>query len=357
MPFYKEIPFGEDKGRRTVEGLFRLRELLDAQVPERTLNETLLLATWNIRDFDKPVYGDRLDEAIQYIAEIIARFDLVAVQEVYRNLKGLDRLMDALGPWWKRIFTDATEGKEGNDERMAFLYDSRKVRFKGLAGELVLPPVKRADGTEGPATQLYRTPFIVGFQAGWCPFMLATVHIMWGGSEAEPAARVEEIRQIAQLLRKRTLDQSAWTQNLVLLGDFNIFADDDETFAQLTEAGFVVPEVLQSLPSNWGRKRHYDQIAFRCRPGHLDLTGRAGVLNYYEAVFRDEDQEEYASDMGERYTTTGGQPRTDDSKRTYYRSYWRTQQMSDHLVMWTELRIDYSEEYLRRKLDKAQSPG
>jgi len=99
--------------------------------PGATFEQTLLLATWNIREFDAPAYGERLEEAYYYIAEIIARFDLVAIQEVRRDLKALDRVCDLLGPNWAHIVTDVTEGQRGNDERMAFLYDTRKVQFAG----------------------------------------------------------------------------------------------------------------------------------------------------------------------------------------------------------------------------------
>ena len=95
------------------------------------LNQLLDLSLWNIRDCDKPAYGKRLEELIYYIAEIIDHFDLVAVQEVYKDLEGLERVMQVLGSHWKYICTDETEGKAGNDERMAFLYDSRKVNFGG----------------------------------------------------------------------------------------------------------------------------------------------------------------------------------------------------------------------------------
>jgi hypothetical protein len=44
---------------------------------------------------------------------------------------------------WKYLLTDVTEGEPGNQERMAFLYDSRKVRFGGLAGEVMIPPRKK----------------------------------------------------------------------------------------------------------------------------------------------------------------------------------------------------------------------
>ncbi|RNC81125.1 MAG: endonuclease/exonuclease/phosphatase [Phycisphaera sp.] len=355
MPFYRDIKYSTPEGRRTVAGLFRLREQLATEVPERTMDETLLLATWNIRDFDKPAYGRRSDEAIQYIAEVISKFDIVAIQEVYKDLEALNRVMRLLGGQWDVIFTDTTEGNRGNDERMAFVFDTRKVSFKGLAGQLVLPPVEDEDGNIVNPDQIWRTPFIAGFQAGWCKFQLATVHILWGGGDAEPEDRINEIKQIAQFLKKRTLDEHVWSQNLILLGDFNIFNTDNETFAQFEKAGFTVPESLQELPSNWGKNRHYDQIAFRARPNHLDFTGRDGVFNFFDSVYRLEEESAYVKEMGPAYKkyTSGqkkGQPRSVKDKTKYFRTYWRTHQMSDHLVMWTELRIDYSEEYLGRRL-------
>jgi hypothetical protein len=85
-------------------------------------------------------HGVRSDEPLYYIAEIIDHFDLVAVQEVREDLTVLNRLIEILGSWWKVLLTDVTEGRPGNRERMAFLYDSRKLSFGGLAGEIVLPP-------------------------------------------------------------------------------------------------------------------------------------------------------------------------------------------------------------------------
>ncbi len=352
MPFYYRLSNSSEEGKRTLERLLTLRKKLRESIPERTLRETLLLSTWNIRDFDKPAYGDRMDEAIYYIAEIISHFDLVAIQEVFKDLRGLERVMRILGGNWKYIVTDETVGSQGNDERMAFVYDSGKVSFGGLAGELILPPVKDESGTEQPVSQFWRTPFVVGFRAGWTKVMLATVHILWGGSEANSEKRVREIHQVADFLKNRTLDNTAWSRNLILLGDFNIFGIEDETFQQLLNAGFVVSEQLLEFRSNAKKNRHYDQIAFRTRPNRLEMTGAAGVFDYYQVVFRDteEDKATYMKYMTEYEVKKNGQPRSESSKQNYYQTYWRTHQMSDHLPMWVELKIDYSDEYLRRKL-------
>ena len=98
---------------------------MDVQIPSKTTEETLLLATWNIREF-----GDnRRIESFYYIAEIISRFDLIAIQEVSSNLKGLEKVVSILGHW-DYIVIDSTDGSAGGGERTAFLYDKNKVFFE-----------------------------------------------------------------------------------------------------------------------------------------------------------------------------------------------------------------------------------
>jgi endonuclease/exonuclease/phosphatase family metal-dependent hydrolase len=351
VPSYKDIKPKTRSGERTIDRLLALREHLDKEIPTRTLNKTLLLATWNIREFDSPAYGARLPEAMQYIAEVIARFDIVAIQEVRQSLDALERVRDILGDNWRYVVTDVTEGTRGNKERTAFLYDTRKVTFSGLAGEMVIPPIREKDENGKtvyrPVTQLARTPFMAGFKVGWTKVILTSVHILYGDSKANDPERVREISELAKFLRQRTEDETAWSRNVVLLGDFNIFKPGDLTFTAITDEGFVIPEQIQSLPSNALKNKHYDQIAFQIREGRFGFTGNAGVFDFYGSVFRSEDEQEYVPYMGERYLTTGsGKPRSNPS--SYYKSYYRTHQMSDHLPMWVEIQIDYSDEYLGR---------
>lgn len=351
MPSYKDLAkLDPEEKERTIKNLLKLRKDLDT-IPKRTQKETLILATWNIREFDSTRYGPRMKEAIYYIAEIIARFDLVALQEVNASLDAFDDLMDILGDNWAYIITDANEGTPGFDERLAFVYDKRKVKHRGLAGELVLPPIELGKGVYKPVLQLYRTPLICGFTAGWCDFMLATVHIQWGKSVADHEPRVEEIRNVAEFLRDRTLDETAWARNLILLGDFNIWKPDNKTFKELEKAGFIIPDQIRSLPSNITKKEHYDQIAFRVREEKLNMTGRAGIFDFFKTVYPDEDRTTYEKYMPEGYTTrTNGDPRLEEgsyNKKWYY-NMWRTYQMSDHYPMWVELKIDYSDKYLKK---------
>ena len=166
MPFYRGLSSTATSGyplptlldpadrRRIAKNLLNLRQqFTDDNVPVRTLNQTRLLATWNIREFDNGgKFDPRLPESLYYIAEILSHFDIVAVQEVRADLSALDRVMQLLGPWWKYNVTDVTYGKRGNQERMAFIYDGRKVDFSGLAGEIVLSPEQVASEPAQPAT-------------------------------------------------------------------------------------------------------------------------------------------------------------------------------------------------------------
>ena len=345
--------------RRMGGRLLDLRQKLTREVPPKNLHESLLLATWNIREFDSTKGGRRTEESFAYIAEIASRFDLLALQEVRENLSALEHLQGMLGPWWAYIVTDVTEGQPGNRERTAFLFDKRKVRFAGIAGEAVIPPkavrTTRADGKNTtiyePSKQLSRTPFLAGFQVGWFKFMLCTVHIAYGRAKASPPNRVEEVKLIAEFLSRRADESGSWSNNMILLGDFNIFHSSSETMQAILDAGFQVPQALQEVPaSNVGKKkRRYDQIAFKVRDDQLTPTGQAGVFDFFQTVYLAEDEDIYADSMGPRYhTTTAGVVKTRQEQSRYYLSNWRTHQMSDHLPMWVELKIDFGAEYLSK---------
>jgi hypothetical protein len=185
MPYYKGLfdsfPSAEvtPARQRAAAGLLDLRRRLRKELPPRTVDETLLLASWNIREFGRNrMYGPRLDESIQYLAEIINHFDLVAIQEVKENLADLKRLVRVLGNWWHFIVTDVVAGRSGNTERIAFVYDTRKVHFDNVAGEVTLPDNK------GVVWQLARTPFFCTFRTGWRRFSLCSVHIYYGSARA-----------------------------------------------------------------------------------------------------------------------------------------------------------------------------
>ncbi|MBQ2531721.1 MAG: endonuclease/exonuclease/phosphatase family protein [Bacteroidales bacterium] len=421
MASYKKIRKIEDGSAkvRVVERLLKLREQLHDRIPEKTATQTLLLATWNIREFGE----GRLPESSYYIAEIIDHFDIVVIQEVNsKELGGLESVLDILGDNWSYFMSDGVEGSAGGNEAMAFVYNTNKVKFTGLAGEIVLS----GDKTMGDI-QFARTPFMVSFRAGWFDFKLCTVHIYYGKDLVEGVyqRRLKEIKAVSDFLLKR---QESDDVSYILLGDFNIPDTEGVYFNALvenryiTKAGkdktkekFFIPKEIRKHPTDLGRVSHYDQIAFSLKLErnmvlYDDDEQRAGAFNYTESVYKPVDWEiyqpfyqeaydkmiekekvrfakaldeyagkkqKYDADM-EKYTaaraeyerlnaeykktklgtkpTAPKKPKeppvpntTRTTKEEYFTGTWRTHQMSDHLPLWVELKIDFSDQYLKKQ--------
>ena len=102
MPTYFPIKRWMDAAEkvRTAERLLALRQKLKSEITDRAGRNSLLIATWNLRDFDsnRLGHGPRLRESHYYIAEIISAFDLIALQEISRNLEALETVLSILGP-------------------------------------------------------------------------------------------------------------------------------------------------------------------------------------------------------------------------------------------------------------------
>ena len=333
MPDYKSIDSSTPGGRRTAQNLIKLKFELDNAIPAKTVDSTLLLATWNIREFGGTKSGGRDAEALFYIAEIISRFDIVAVQEVRDNLDALDELMRYLGRWWKYLVSDVTLGAQGNNERSAYIYDTRKLVFGGLAGELV-PEMKKKGGVLSSDFAFSRTPYVAGFKAGWFKFTLCTQHAYYGLAKSDDPQRLQELENVVRLLKKRMKSKDAWANNSILLGDFNIFSLKDKTFLAIEKEKFHIPTKLRGTYTNAVQDKPFDQIAFLAKDVEKQLgLANAGTFPFFNYVYKDDDWNTY-------------QPKLSQGK---YKQ-WRTFKMSDHLPLWVELYVDFGEAYLEKKM-------
>jgi endonuclease/exonuclease/phosphatase family metal-dependent hydrolase len=278
--------------------LTAMRSAAHGVVPAKT-PDNLLIATWNLRAFggltkswqarasDSPKRDWR---AVALIAGVIGCFDVVAVQEVKRDVTALRFLLDCLGPRWKMIVTDVTKGEAGNGERLTFLYDSERVQPSGLMSEMVLPPI-----AGDPARQFARTPYSASFTRGGTEFTLTTVHVLWGD---KPADRVSEVAAFAQWMRAWADRKNDLNKNLLVLGDFNLDRLGNPLYGAFVSTGLWPPSVLNDVPRTIfdnDRDRHfYDQIAWfgdttgSGGQGLLDglaFTGQGGTFNFLPHVF------------------------------------------------------------------------
>ncbi|WP_282148918.1 endonuclease/exonuclease/phosphatase family protein [Algibacter lectus] len=249
-----------------------LKADLNSKIPFKKLDRNLLIATWNIRAFgyltrkwdsDDDDSPKRDLHSILCIAEIISRFDVIAIQEVKDNIRALRDTLKVLGKNWSFILTDVNKGKVGNGERMAYLFDKRRVQLSGLAGELVVPEEWEDNIKDNALSkQFVRSPYAVSFQSNQHTFILVTLHILYGKN---PKSRITELRGIAKWLSSWAESVNAYHQDLIALGDFNIDERGDLLDQTFLSEGLYIPPQLQNedvTRSIFNTTKFYDQIAW-----------------------------------------------------------------------------------------------
>jgi endonuclease/exonuclease/phosphatase family metal-dependent hydrolase len=257
------------------------------QIPEPAEGR-LLLATWNIANLGRPGQ-ERRPKDHRLIAEIIGWFDLVAVQEVANDLDELYAVRDLLPDNRRLLISDTA----GNDERTAFIYDSRKVEQRELVGRLSIPPSQlryiTLPGVDQPFQGFDRSPYLAAFRAGSFTPLLASVHLFFG-SDRDPqdiGRRALEAFAIARWAQKQHEDPDAYTHDVIALGDFNLPQVDpgDPIYKALTSRGLVLPEHSTAVGgSSLGGSKHYDQLALF--PTQTKQPERVEPFDFDNAVFR-----------------------------------------------------------------------
>jgi endonuclease/exonuclease/phosphatase family metal-dependent hydrolase len=369
MPFYNDLrpdndakkqEFGllfdpaefDDKQRlQTIDSLLKIRKELKQRVPEKSADKSLLLASWNIKEFGH--LKERLPESYFYIAEVISRFDLIAVQEIKRELDDLNRVLKILGSDWKYIITDITEGRAGNRERFAYIYDSRKVEPSGLSGEIVLWDDLTKDSD---LKQLKRTPAITGFTAGWKSFAIINVHFHPGNSSQDKKVRNEEITLLLKALKEKERKGHLWNDNLIILGDMNLFMNNSDMVEQFVNNGYIESEGLIGKPTNIAKNKEiYDRIFYKANNFFKVIEDdggrhRADVLEVFDFIYPDSEFKRYEAFM-KIHKDDPSNIQDDPSLLAYYQRFWRKGQISDHNPIWVELEIDSSDDFLEKRRD------
>lgn len=286
-------------------------------VPLRSVDENVLIASWNIAQFS----DKKKTRALQYIADICERFDIVAIQEVKSNLQGLAKLQAKLPGHYQILVSDPT----GNNERLAFLYDKRTVISTGLVCEIAY------NGTIASPTvfQFQRTPYCASFRAGRFDFTLVSVHIAEGSDQGAMGLRLreQEIQELVKFIKReaRRAQGTVFDPDFFLVGDFNIQSNADRFFQALTGGDapqFVMPPGMETLATNFEQTKIFDKIAW-IPSNEFEFTGKFGVIPFGEVLYKE-----------------AGQP--PDAAR---------KEISDHLPLWAEFRVTALEHELDQILN------
>lgn len=318
-------------------GLKLLRSrIAAAKIPSSKLDESINLATWNIREFGA---GPRTEASLHYLAEIIGQFDLVSVVELRDDLRQLRRVLDILGPYWEVVYSDYSSDAGGNHERLAFIHDTRAVAFTGLASHVVPSDRKKNEKSDYVSDiNWWRPPYMAGFQAGAFDFILVVAHIRWGGDgTAGETERAQELEKLAKWVGAKAKERNVTDKDLVILGDFNIPTSTGPAFKAITSTGLQIPRALRGMTgSNLAKNKRYDQLlhlpskvfdeAFTGKGGVLDFagdTGAAGLKDLFKGI---------------KGTSSKG----------------LTYELSDHLPLWIQVNTDNADAKLDQILSQSR---
>lgn len=288
-------------------------EAEDYGLPERR-DDSVVIGTFNIRKLGAVVKKNpRSDQSWQFFANIIKRFDLIAIQEIMDDLSGLEHILSLLGDDYGMAVSDITgakPGSSGNAERLGFVFNWKRVQRTALASDItfdrseiannlydnrtefskawtahtkklkeweVKVAEKKAQNKKPPSKPPIELPRFVSFirqphcasfrikgPDGTKPyeFLAVNAHLLYGKNKDE---REWEFRALVEWLslRARYIDK-LYHPNLLLLGDCNL--DFDTVPAMRQE----IDDFLKGLNKSVLKSKKAAKVNFPLLSSHPD---------------------------------------------------------------------------------------
>lgn len=269
-------------------------------------NQTITIATWNIRDLST---NSRSDFELLQISYILQKYDFIAIQEV-NDQEVILRLV-----YWLKVLDNSygslvspPSGKGSEKEQYTFLYRKKSIKRLGSS--------KLAEG------DFARPPFIASFKAGNFDFTVISIHVCFGCNGLGEEGRRLEIQRLASLYGNLLNGQE---KDILLMGDFNL-EPNDAAFLNLQNIGSTQPILTCDTDEECTRfsttreTNLFDNMWFD-RAHANEYTNEHGIFGFDEELF--EDPSGNSSDYRERYARLA---------------------VSDHRPVWAKFRIDLTDD-------------
>ena len=229
-------------------------------------SDVIRIATFNIQVFGQEKLRDTQSMAI--LAQIVARFDIVAIQEIRSQsqdvLPRLIELVNASGRHYD-FAIGPRQGRTVSKEQYGYVFNADTVE---IDRRTVSPVVD-------PHDLLHRPPLLAAFRARGAPpeeaftFTLVNIH-------TDPDEAVEEVNVLDDTYYAVRFDGRG-EDDILILGDFNAGPRQFAAFAAVPYLHWVI----EDQPTNTRLTELYDNIVYH-RQATTEFTGAAGVLNFAE---------------------------------------------------------------------------
>ncbi len=227
---------------------------------EGVADSTIRVASFNIQVFGQAKLNQT--EVMETLAEIVRRFDVVAIQEVrskeqnvlptfleYINADG-SRYDFVIGP---------RQGRTVSKEQYAYVYNAATLEL--VPDSVYVVP--------DPDDLIHRPPLVASFRVRGPPqpftFTLINIH-------TDPDEADLEVDALADVYLD-VLNQPGADDDVILLGDLNV---SDTQLGRLGEIPGIV-WAISGQPTNTRLTKTYDNLIWHANT--TEFTGRSGVLN------------------------------------------------------------------------------
>lgn len=241
--------------------------------------------TVRIASFNIQVFGvSKLNKppVVQLLAEVIRRFDVVAIQEIRSAddavMPRFVSLVNASGARYDFVIGPRL-GRTSSKEQYAFVYDTARIEVDPRFVYTVPDPQDR----------LHREPLVAYFRVRGPPpsqaftFALANIHT----DPDETASELDALADVFVGIQRNGTGED----DVILLGDLNVNEYRLGNLGRLPGIRYAV----SGAPTNTRRDKTYDNIVFDGR-ATVEYTGRWGVLDLMREFGLSRDQALEVSD-------------------------------------------------------------
>lgn len=202
------------------------------------------------------------------LACVINHFDIIGVVEVESEY-GLQKLVSYLeglsGEEWGYHISPYDVGRTSYKEFYGYVWRKNVVNFESSAGFY-----------EEDSDEFMREPYAANFSFGDFNFTFILLHVIYGDSEDERKAEVENLIKVYSQFQLK----DEYVDDIIIAGDFNLSADDDA----FTLIGFdkiinAIPASQKTSIGDEGLSSAYDNI-FLSESYTTEYEGVSGVLDF-----------------------------------------------------------------------------
>jgi len=233
-------------------------------LPVQRDGNSIRIASFNIQVFGTS--KARKTHVMEILAEIIRRFDVVAIQEIRAKDQNLlpefVQRINATGHHYEFVIGPRI-GRTVSKEQYAFIFDAASIEVD-RAGVYTV---------DDPNDRLHREPLVAWFRVRGPPaneaftFKLINIH-------TDPDETVTELDALDDVYEAVQRD-GANEDDVILLGDLNV---DDHHLGQLGRLPGI-KWMITGVPTNTRGTKLYDNVVYKPR-STTEFTGRAGVFDF-----------------------------------------------------------------------------